>query len=378
MNKKLHILFLCGWYPSRILPTNGDFIQRHAEAVAIKHKVSILHIITDENLATKKEIEFAKINNVETYIGYVKKTKNPFLKWKRYVSMFKELITKIEDFQVIHVNTLYPFGWFAWYLNLTKKIPYIISEHWTGYHFPQSKNISFFQKMGSKIIVKNASFVCPVADNLTTSMQQLGFKGNYYKVPNVVDTELFVPSKNSSTTFTIIHISSLFDAHKNIYGMLEVAKKLEDKIGNFTWKFIGGTEDNFKNQLKILNFRKAKIEFINHIPQKELVNHLQSASVFVLFSNYENLPCVILEAFSCGIPVISANVGGIAEYFPNDFGKLIPPKNKEQFLENLLYFSKKPPINKNKMHAYAIENFGKNAIANSFSQLYYSSLKTNA
>ena len=109
-----------------------------------------------------------------------------------------------------------------------------------------------------------------------------------------------------------------------------------------------------------------------------MVNHLQSASVFVLFSNYENLPCVILEAFSCGIPVISANVGGIAEYFPNDFGKLIPPKNKEQFLENLLYFSKKPPINKNKMHAYAIENFGKNAIANSFSQLYYSSLKTNA
>jgi len=378
LNKKLHILFLCGWYPSRILPTNGDFIQRHAEAVATQQKVSVLHIITDENLATKKEIEYSKINEVDTFIGYLQKTNNPILKWKRFVTMFKELTSKIDDFQVIHVNTLFPFGIFAWYLKMTKNIPYIISEHWTGYHFPQSKNIGFFQKMISKIIVKNASFVCPVSDNLANSMEQLGLKGNYCKVPNVVDTEVFFPIKNTNETFTIIHISSLNDAHKNVSGMLYVAKKLEEKIENFTWKFIGGTQDNFKNQLKKLDFKQAKIEFINHIPQQEMVSYLQSADVFVLFSNYENLPCVILEAFSCGIPVISTNVGGIQEYFPDDFGTLIQPKNEEQLLENLLHFSKKDPINKDKMHTYAIRNFGKKVIANRFSELYYSSFKTHS
>ena len=378
LNKQLHILFLCGWYPSRVLPTNGDFIQRHAEAVALKHKVTVLHIITDENLAIKKQVEFAKINNIETYIGYVKKTKNPFLKWKRFISMFSELSSKISDFNVIHVNTLFPFGLFALYLKLTKNSPYIISEHWTGYHFPQSKNIGIMQKMLSKMIVKNASFVCPVSDNLADSMQQLGFKGNYVKVPNVVDTELFVPSKKSNSIFTIIHISSLIDAHKNISGMLEVAKKLEEKIGDFNWKFIGGTEDQYKNQLKKLDFRKAKIEFINHIPQQEMVNHLQSASVFVLFSNYENLPCVVLEAFSCGIPVISTHVGGISEYFPDDFGTLIEPKNEHELLEKLINYTTKTIDNKDKMHTYAIQNFSKKAIGNAFSELYYTSLKNNS
>ena len=375
MNKQLHILFLCGWYPSRVSPTNGDFIQRHAEAVTMKHKVTVLHIITDENLSVKKEIEFAKINNVETYIGYVKKTKNPFLKWKRFISMFSELSSKINAFDVIHVNTLFPLGLFGLYLKLTKKSPYIISEHWTGYHSPRSKNMGIIQKSLSKMIVKNASFVCPVTDNLADSMKQLGFNGNYYKVPNVVDTGVFTPIKNTHKTFTIIHVSSLFDAHKNISGMLEVAKKLEEKIGYFSWKFIGGTENNFKDQLKKLDFKKAKIEFINHIPQQELVSHLQSASIFVLFSNYENLPCVILESFSCGVPVISTNVGGISEYFPNDFGKLIEPKNQEQLLENLLQFSKNEPVDKDKMHAYAIQNFGKSTIASTFSELYHSSLK---
>ena len=83
LNKQLHILFLCGWYPSRVLPTNGDFIQRHAEAVSMKHKVTVLHIITDENLAIKKQVEFAKINNIETYIGYVKKNKKSILKMEK-------------------------------------------------------------------------------------------------------------------------------------------------------------------------------------------------------------------------------------------------------------------------------------------------------
>lgn len=378
MNKKLHILFLCGWYPSRILPTNGDFIQRHAEAVATKHKVSVVHIITDKNVTTKKEIEYSKINEVDTYIGYIQKTKNIILKWNRYISMLMELTSKIDDFQVIHVNSLFPFGVFAWYFKNTKNIPYIISEHWTGYHFPQSKNIGFFQKMASKIIVKNASFVCPVSDNLANSMLQLGLKGNYYKVPNVVNTEMFFPIKNTNETFTIIHISSLNDVHKNISGMLNVAKKLEERIGNFTWKFIGGAENDFKSQLKKLDFKQAKIEFINHIPQHEMVSHLQSADVFVLFSNYENLPCVILEAFSCGIPVISTNVGGIHEYFPEDFGKLIQPNNEQELLEILQQFTQKQAINKDKMHAYAIKNFGKSAIANTFSKLYHLSLKTHA
>jgi glycosyltransferase involved in cell wall biosynthesis len=375
LNKKLHILFLCGWYPSRVLPTNGDFIQRHAEAVATKHKVTVLHIITDENLTKKKDIECTKINEIETYIGYVQKTNNPIIKLKRYVAMFFELSSKINDVQVIHVNSLFPFGLFGLYLKATKNIPYLISEHWTGYHFPQSKNSGFFQKILSKIIVKNASFVCPVSNDLASSMQQLGLKGNYCKVPNVVDTDLFTPSKNIETHFTIIHISNLSDIHKNITGMLEVAKNLEEKIGTFTWKFIGGTDENFKKKIKNLAFKTAKIEFINHISQKELVSHLQKATVFVMFSNFENLPCVILEAFSCGIPVISTNVGGISENFPENFGTLIEAKNNKQLLENLLKYHKEKNNNKDKMHTYAVNNFSKSAIEKTFSELYLKSIK---
>lgn len=375
LKHQLHILFLCGWYPSKVLPTNGDFIQRHAEAVATQHKVTVVHIISDQKLETKKQIEFQKLHNVNTYIGYIQKTSNPILKFLRFYKIYQEIIAKIDTFNLVHLNTLYPFGLFAMHLKKTKKVPYIISEHWTGYHSPQSKNLGFFRKMISKFITKKASYVCPVTNNLANSMKNIGFGGNFQKVPNVVDTEIFTPKENSQKEFTIVHVSSLFDAHKNISDMLKVAKNLEDEIGFFTWKFIGGTSKNFKPLIKKLNFKSANIQFINHIDQKELGIHLQNADVFVLFSNYENLPCVILESFSCGIPVITTNVGGISEYFPKGFGKLIEPKNTAQLYNALLHYHKKTNLNKDKMHIYAVNNFSKQAICNSFSKLYYQSLK---
>lgn len=378
LDKKLHILFLCGWYPSKVLPTNGDFIKRHAEAVATRHQVTVLHIISDAFLKEKKRIDVSEIDNVTTYIGYVTSSKNPIVKFLRYVRVYREIISKITDFQVIHLNTLFPFGLFALHLKKTKNIPFIISEHWTGYHKPQSKKIGFFQKKISKIITKNAAFICPVTNHLAISMQNIGLEGTYKIVPNVVDIEVFIPKESTRNEFTIVHISSLLDAHKNISGMLKVAKLLENEIGFFTWKFIGGTDENYKNLLKKLNFETAKIEFIDHIPQQEMAIHLQEASVFVLFSNYENLPCVILESFSCGIPVISTKVGGISEFFPEDFGKLISQKSKKELLASLLFYSKKTTENKEKMHTYAVTNFSKETIQKMFSNWYYQSLKMNS
>jgi glycosyltransferase involved in cell wall biosynthesis len=130
-----------------------------------------------------------------------------------------------------------------------------------------------------------------------------------------------------------------------------------------------------ENSKKYIDLAKTleiehKITFIEHIPHNEVVKHLQKADVLVLFSNYENLPCVILESFSCGTPVISTNVGGISEFFPKEFGFLITPKDENQLLEQLKKLYNKPILKKEEMHDYAVINFDKKNIAITFSNLY--------
>ena len=205
-------------------------------------------------------------------------------------------------------------------------------------------------------------------------MLKSGLIGNYQIIPNVVNTTLFKPTLKTSKVFTITHISSLLDKHKNISGMLRVAKQLEDCIDSFQWNFIGGTEDQFKNLIKNLDFKKNQVCFIDHIDHKKVPDFLNASDVFILFSNYENLPCVILEAFSCGVSVIATKVGGIQEFFPNEFGFLIDKKNEQQLLDKIISLYKEPKNQQPIMHQYAIDNFSSEKICDSFTKLYREAL----
>lgn len=372
LKNKLSVLFICGWYPSKVLPTNGDFIQRHAEAVATCNNVSVLHIITDK---TTNKITFDSFikKNVKTHIAYLPKSKNNLRKIYYFFKAFKQFLKASPSFDVVHLNEVYPFGMLCLYLKKFKKISYIISEHWTGYHTPNK--ISKHQLLWSKTIVKNASFVCPVSENLKFSMEKIGLLGNYKIVPNVVDTTIFYPSKIRTNVFTITHISNMIDEHKNISKMLEVIKMLEKQIEHFHFKLIGENSDKYIEKIKSIGLNINKISIINHISQDELSNELKESDIFILFSNYENLPCVILESFSCGVPVISTNVGGISEFFPNDFGKLIQKNNQTELLNSIIEFYKKTKrTDKERMYKYVIDNFSKEVIAEKFNKLYYKSL----
>lgn len=373
MKKKLHILFLCGWYPSSVLPQNGDFIMRHAEAVSSKHRVSVLHIISKPGLS-KSRFEVDKASNLHSYIAYIKPSKNPILKLFRFWFAYQQLLKQIGSFDVVHLNKLYPFGLFALHLKKLKYLPYIISEHWTGYHLKEQKSLPWVERVLSKIITKNASSVCPVSTDLKNSMLKSGLKGSYEIIPNVVNTHLFKPAKKTTKKFTITHISNLEDQHKNISGMLRVAKQFESSIDSFQWNFIGGKKNRYKELIDELNFKKNTIHFMDQLSHKKIPKQLTQSDVFVLFSNYENLPCVILEAFACGIPVISTHVGGIHEFFPKDFGFLIEQNNEDQLLKKIMEIHQNPITKSDDMHQYANTNFSSEKICESFSRLYLKTL----
>jgi glycosyltransferase involved in cell wall biosynthesis len=166
----------------------------------------------------------------------------------------------------------------------------------------------------------------------------------------------------------------MLDSKKNVTGILNTMSKLESKIPNIELVLIGENSEKYKKHANILQLKK--ITYINHITQQQLVNYFQEASLFLLFSNHENLPCVILESFSSGTPVISTNVGGVSEFFPNNFGTLIPVKDENKLYEEILNFYSKEKIleTSTEMHSYAVNNFSKSTICGKFTEIYYESI----
>src|SRR5690242_6079274 len=110
----IRALWLTGWYPNKLDAVNGDFIQRHARAVALFCKVDVIHLEPDKNnvLTTQTEIYAETNGNLSETIALYKLNHNflvgkPF-SFTRYTSLFKKLvqqyISKHGKPDIVHVQ----------------------------------------------------------------------------------------------------------------------------------------------------------------------------------------------------------------------------------------------------------------------------------
>ena len=62
---------------------------------------------------------------------------------------------------------------------------------------------------------------------------------------------------------------------------------------------------------------------------------MRQASGFVLPSEAENLPCVLIEALACACPVLTTRVGGITALVDENEGILVDVGNIDQIAEGM-------------------------------------------
>jgi len=126
-------------------------------------------------------------------------------------------------------------------------------------------------------------------------------------VPNYVLTDLFVPtSSHSHGDRRVIFIGRLSE-EKNLQSLLDAMRGLDAElvmIGDGRLREPLGAKASAEG---------LAVTFLGNRPHRELPHHLNQATVFVLPSHYENHPKTLLEAMSCGLPVIGAKVVGIRE-----------------------------------------------------------------
>ena len=344
MNKeRKHIVFLARWYPHRYDPMFGLFVQRHAEAAALFNDITVIYcqqtIDNGQHTSSKEKFEIVRTNenNVDTIRVYYKKPKNKIqslLRFYRANMMALKLCNKPD---LIHVHVLTRLGVIAWIQKILHKTPYIITEHWSRY-LPGNDFSGFLRKTACKLSVRNAKTVTTVTENLATAMKNHGLKNdNYVVLPNVVNLDMFHISEKNNNPCKIIHISCFEDKSKNISGLLESLKIIDDKGIDFQCKLIGeGMDlDLMKEKAKELQLIN-KVSFTGLLQGQALADELSSGDFLVLSSNYENMPVVILEALASGLPVVSTNVGGIKEMIDDTKGILVEPRNKEALAEAMI------------------------------------------
>ncbi|GAB6579522.1 glycosyltransferase family 4 protein [Bacillus cereus] len=77
--------------------------------------------------------------------------------------------------------------------------------------------------------------------------------------------------------------------------------------------------------------------------KKDIGHYLHQSDVFVLTSNHEGLPLSIIEAMSCGLPIIATNVGGIPELVKHEKNGYLVQRDDSNQLKNYIDILKNTP-----------------------------------
>jgi glycosyltransferase involved in cell wall biosynthesis len=231
----------------------------------------------------------------------------------------------------------------------------------------------------SKFGAKKATFLCPVTHDLQQKMIDFGINGNYRVVPNVVDTRLFSLANTEVNLIRFLHVSSLVDGHKNISGILRVWKKISDQLPTVHLTLGGdGPVEYWQQYAASLDIRSDSIDFFGETTWEGVAQKMESSHALLLFSNYENLPCVIVEALACGLPVISTRVGGISEHISSERGILVNRGDEDALASAIETMANTlNQYNKSELRNYALERFSNKAVAEAFQKLYEKALQAN-
>jgi glycosyltransferase involved in cell wall biosynthesis len=361
----------------------GLFVQRHAEAVQLLHDVEVLYVTADKALHPGKvivdESVHEGIHETRIYFGkHDSEPANAFGYVKYYIKGLHLITRKRGKIDLAHVHVLTRAAIPALWLKYTSGIPYIITEHWSRYlpdNVAKGAYSGQLRKWFTRFAVTSASAVTTVTQNLADAMIRLGLKNKYFVVPNVADTVLFYPAKEKAdhSVKKLIHVSCFDEPAKNIKGIINVISKLAVERNDFTLEIIGDGVDftDVKQHAENTGLVGTRIFLTGLLTGEALASRMRNAEALVMFSNYENLPCTIVESICSGVPVISSDVGGIREHVKSDNGMLVNAGD-EAGLESAIRSLLTVPLrfNSAKIHGYGEEHFSMKKIAGLFESIY--------
>ncbi len=363
----MNVVWLASWFPSRINISVGDFIERHAYAVAANvDQLSVIVVLKDDAMPVNSvEIQQIKVGNLTIYTAYYGKSFwggsiGKLLSQRKYLllqnKIFKQIISTEGKPDLVHVQVAMKAGLFARKLKKKWGIPYIVTEHWSGYNMDCKPNIFDMGKLFLRLnmaVLKDAAMLLPVSQNLGNTITNNFVKMPYTVVPNVVDTKHFfykpytntplfplienaainpVESANTTAIFQFIH-PSYMNYPKNPEGILHACKLLKGRGCSFIVQMIGNTNAALLLLAEELGLLNSFVFFEDEIKYVAVAKKMQESNALLMFSRYENLPCIILEALCCGLPVVSSRVGGIGEVVNENNGILVQAGNTEQLVQ---------------------------------------------
>jgi glycosyltransferase involved in cell wall biosynthesis len=187
-------------------------------------------------------------------------------------------------------------------------------------------------------LFSDSKLVTAVSLSVAMELKEYGLDPNEIAVVrNGVDEKTFAPAEHRNRERYVLY-TGVLRARKGLFDLIECARYVckVDQTVKFVICGAGPFLGKAKKAAQKLGVEKRVI-FLGYVKRSKLIQTYQNATVHVVPSHYEGLPNVLLEAMSCGLPVVATNISGNKEVITDGVnGFLVPPKSPKDMSEALL------------------------------------------
>lgn len=224
----------------------------------------------------------------------------------RIFSLFYIGLTKKPDVYIgIYFILHGVYAWLAGKLFGRPVIQYLI-----GTDRPKVESSKLFIK-----IVNDSQYVGVRGNVSENNLVNLGIQRKKVFVPtgvNVLDFGLFKPSSEQKE-FDIIYVGRI-DRNKQVLKIIQAVRLVAYTHPDLKVALLGeGPEQsNLEKMVGELGLERI-VTFLGNKPYADIPKYLTASRIFVMASDFEGLPVAMLEALSCGLPVVVPHVGDISD-----------------------------------------------------------------
>lgn len=251
---------------------------------------------------------------------------------------------------------------------------------------PDKKDLSYkvFKKKKKYLKNKGIHFVaCSEWLKKRAEISKIA-NGNFVtNIPNPIDTDLFCPGNKSEARkkFGLPEDKKLLlfgaliasDKRKGIDYLIEATKLLADLKNEVELVYCGEIKGELPSEFGL---KAHSLGYVSN--QADIVSMYQAVDCFVIPSLEENLPNMIMESMSCGVPCVGFNIGGIPEMIQHlETGYVAEYKSAADFATGIRHILSN--INDDKLKTanrkFVLNNYSETAVANKYFDIYKSCLK---
>jgi L-malate glycosyltransferase len=155
-------------------------------------------------------------------------------------------------------------------------------------------------------------------------------------ISNFIDTEKFV-YRERNLLRPVFLSNRNFDTHYNVGDAFRAFRIIQNRFSEARLIVAGYGHEEAELKKLAEGLQLKNVEFIGKIPNEEMPQIYDRADIYLNTSLVDNMPLSFIEAFACGLPVVSYKTGGIPYIVENErTGILVEQKDFEALAEGAI------------------------------------------